>query len=112
MLAQLREIGISKSVAQTPLEYAKLVRDTQSDSTSTERRKSRYYFGKSWELGVGSWERRGITSAMVTLLMPSSTSGIVTELSQAYTAWRYGAEAQQIDRLQELLISLRKEKIH
>ena len=41
-----------------------------------------------------------------------SISILVTEISQAYTAWRYGQEAQQIDRLQELLTSLKKEKIH
>ncbi|WP_310427849.1 DUF3488 and DUF4129 domain-containing transglutaminase family protein [Chamaesiphon sp. VAR_48_metabat_135_sub] len=42
----------------------------------------------------------------------SSTSILVTEISQAYTAWRYGAEAQRLDRLQELLTNLKKEKIH
>jgi transglutaminase-like putative cysteine protease len=40
----------------------------------------------------------------------SSLSMLVTEISQAYTAWRYGAKAQQIDRLQELLTNLKKEK--
>ena len=71
MLAQLREHGVSKHPAQTPLEYAKTVRDTRSATTSL----------------------------------------LVTEISQAYTAWRYGAEAQQIDRLQDLLTSLNREKI-
>jgi protein-glutamine gamma-glutamyltransferase len=42
----------------------------------------------------------------------AATSLLVTEISQAYTAWRYGEEAQQIDRLQQLLISLKKEKVH
>jgi transglutaminase-like putative cysteine protease len=71
MLAQLRETGIPKHPAQTPLEYAQIVRDTRSTSTSI----------------------------------------LVTEISQAYTAWRYGAEAQQLDRLQQLLTSLKKEKL-
>jgi transglutaminase-like putative cysteine protease len=70
MLAQLRDRGIPKYPAQTPLEYAQIVRETRSTSTSI----------------------------------------LVTEISQAYTAWRYGAEAQQLDRLQELLTSLKKEK--
>jgi protein-glutamine gamma-glutamyltransferase len=70
MLAQLRETGISKHPAQTPLEYAQIVRDTRSTSISI----------------------------------------LVTEISQAYTAWRYGAEAQRLDRLRELLTSLSKEK--
>ena len=71
MLAQLRETGIPKHPAQTPLEYAQIVRDTRSTSTSI----------------------------------------LVTEISQAYTAWRYGQEAQQLDRLQQLLTDLKKEKI-
>jgi transglutaminase-like putative cysteine protease len=33
-----------------------------------------------------------------------------TEISRSYTAWRYGAEAQQVDRLQELLTTLKKDK--
>jgi Domain of unknown function (DUF4129) len=41
----------------------------------------------------------------------SSISSLVTEISQAYTAWRYGAEAQRLDRLQELLTHLKKEKM-
>ncbi len=41
----------------------------------------------------------------------AATSILVTEISQAYNAWRYGAEAQRIDRLQDLLTSLKKEKI-
>jgi protein-glutamine gamma-glutamyltransferase len=40
----------------------------------------------------------------------SSLSTVVTEISRSYTAWRYGAEAQQVDRLQELLTILKKEK--
>jgi protein-glutamine gamma-glutamyltransferase len=32
----------------------------------------------------------------------------VTEISQAYTAWRYGGQPQQLDRLQELLTDLQK----
>jgi transglutaminase-like putative cysteine protease len=71
MLAQLRGTGIPKHPAQTPLEYAQIVRDTRSTSTSI----------------------------------------LVTEISQAYTAWRYGQEAQQLDRLQKLLTSLKKEKM-
>ncbi len=71
MLVQLRELGLSKHPAQTPLEYAQTVRDNRSAA-----------------IGI-----------------------LVTEISQAYTAWRYGQEAQQIDRLQELLASLKKEKI-
>ena len=70
MLAQLNDTT-PKHPAQTPLEYAQIVRETRSTSTSI----------------------------------------LVTEISQAYTAWRYGAEAQQIDRLQQLLTSLTKEKI-
>ena len=70
MLARLDDTT-PKHPAQTPLEYAQIVRETRSTSTSI----------------------------------------LVTEISQAYTAWRYGEEAQQIDRLQELLTSLTKEKI-
>ena len=70
MLARLDDTT-PKHPAQTPLEYAQIVRETRSTSTSI----------------------------------------LVTEISQAYTAWRYGAEAQQIDRLQQLLTSLTKEKI-
>lgn len=70
MLAQLRETGIPKHPAQTPLEYAQIVRETRSTSISI----------------------------------------LVTEISQAYTAWRYGQEAQQLDRLQQLLTSLKKEQ--
>jgi transglutaminase-like putative cysteine protease len=69
MLARLREVGLSKHPAQTPLEYAQIVRDNRSAATSL----------------------------------------LVTEISQAYTAWRYGAEAQQIDRLQDLLARLKVE---
>jgi transglutaminase-like putative cysteine protease len=72
MLAQLREQGVSKHPAQTPLEYAQAVRENRSTTTSL----------------------------------------LVTEISQAYTAWRYGSEAQQIDRLQDLLTNLKREKIH
>jgi transglutaminase-like putative cysteine protease len=68
----LANLGIPKHPAQTPLEYARIVRDTRSTSTSI----------------------------------------LVTEISQAYTAWRYGAEAQRLDRLQELLTNLKKEKAH
>jgi transglutaminase-like putative cysteine protease len=71
MLAQLRAQGVSKHPAQTPLEYAQIVRDSRSATTSL----------------------------------------LVTEISQAYTAWRYGSEAQQIDRLQDLLTNLKKQKI-
>lgn len=69
MLARLDDTT-PKHPAQTPLEYAQIVRETRSTSTSI----------------------------------------LVTEIVQAYTAWRYGAEAQQIDRLQELLTSLKQEK--
>ncbi len=41
----------------------------------------------------------------------ATTSLLVTEISQAYTAWRYGSEPQQIDRLQNLLTSLKREKV-
>jgi transglutaminase-like putative cysteine protease len=66
----LANLTIPKHPAQTPLEYAQLVRDTRSSSLST----------------------------------------VVTEISRSYTAWRYGSEAQQVDRLQELLTTLKKEK--
>ena len=36
----------------------------------------------------------------------ATISGLVTEISQAYTAWRYGSEPQQVDRLQRLLKEL------
>ena len=71
MLAQLRDRGVPKHPAQTPLEYAKTVRDTRSAATSL----------------------------------------VVAEISQAYTAWRYGAQPQQVDRLQELLRNLNKQKV-
>jgi transglutaminase-like putative cysteine protease len=67
----LANLTIPKHPAQTPLEYAQLIRDTRSSSLST----------------------------------------VVTEISQSYTAWRYGQEAQQVDRLQELLTTLKKENI-
>jgi transglutaminase-like putative cysteine protease len=35
---------------------------------------------------------------------------VVTEISRSYTAWRYGSEVQPVDRLQELLTTLNKEK--
>jgi protein-glutamine gamma-glutamyltransferase len=70
MLIQLRETGTPKHPAQTPLEYAAVVRDQRS----------------------------------------ATTSNLVTEISQAYTAWRYGSEAQMVDQLQELLANLKKEK--
>jgi hypothetical protein len=41
-----------------------------------------------------------------------STSILVMEISQAYTAWRYGEEIQRLDRLQQLLTNLKQEKIH
>jgi transglutaminase-like putative cysteine protease len=72
MLANLVDRGSSKHPAQTPLEYAQLVQENRS----------------------------------------SSTSILVTEISQAYTAWRYGEEAQRLDRLQELLTNLKQEKIN
>jgi transglutaminase-like putative cysteine protease len=71
MLAQLRDRGVPKHPAQTPLEYAKTVRDTRSAATSL----------------------------------------VVAEISQAYTAWRYGAQPQQVDRLQELLKNLHQQKV-
>jgi transglutaminase-like putative cysteine protease len=40
----------------------------------------------------------------------TSTSVLVTEISQSYTAWRYGQEPQQVDRLQELLTNLQQDK--
>jgi transglutaminase-like putative cysteine protease len=39
-----------------------------------------------------------------------SLGSVVTELSQAYTAWRYGAEPQHLDRLQGLLKDLTRSK--
>jgi transglutaminase-like putative cysteine protease len=71
MLAQLRLQGMAKHPAQTPLEYAQVVRENRS----------------------------------------AATSMLVTEISQAYTAWRYGSQAQQINRLQDLLANLKQEKI-
>ncbi len=70
MLARSERWGIAKHPAQTPLEYAQIVRDLRS-------------------LSIGS---------------------SVTELSQAYTAWRYGQEPQQLDRLQGLLKDLTQSK--
>jgi transglutaminase-like putative cysteine protease len=70
MLTRSARWGITKHPAQTPLEYAQIVRDRRS-------------------LSLGS---------------------IVTELSQAYTAWRYGREPQQLDRLQGLLKDLTQSK--
>jgi protein-glutamine gamma-glutamyltransferase len=69
MLAQLRDRGIAKHPAQTPLEYAQTVRDTRTHS-----------------IGI-----------------------LVTDISQAYTAWRYGSEPQEIDRLQESLKNLNRD---
>jgi protein-glutamine gamma-glutamyltransferase len=71
MLAQLRLQGMTKHPAQTPLEYAQVIRDNRSAAMSL----------------------------------------LVTEISQAYSAWRYGEEAQRIDRLQDLLTNLSKEKM-
>jgi protein-glutamine gamma-glutamyltransferase len=68
MLARLSSKCVSKHPAQTPLEYAQIIRDTGSHS-----------------VGI-----------------------LVTEISQAYTAWRYGAEPQEIDRLQGLLKDLKQ----
>jgi protein-glutamine gamma-glutamyltransferase len=70
MLAKSGKWGIAKHPAQTPLEYAQIVRELRS-------------------ISLGS---------------------IVTELSQSYTAWRYGDEPQQLDRLQELLKDLTQAK--
>jgi protein-glutamine gamma-glutamyltransferase len=67
MLSQLCDRGITKHPAQTPLEYAQIVRDSCAH-------------------GIGI---------------------LVGEISIAYTAWRYGEEAQEIDRLQELLRNLK-----
>ena len=68
MLAQFNLKGTPKHPAQTPLEYAQTICETQSH-----------------------------------------LSGIlVTEISQAYTAWRYGAQPQEIDRLQGLLKDLKQ----
>lgn len=68
MLARLQSKNLSKHPAQTPLEYAQIIRDTHSHP-----------------VGI-----------------------LVLEISQAYTAWRYGSEPQEIDRLQELLNQLKK----
>jgi transglutaminase-like putative cysteine protease len=46
---------------------------------------------------------------IITATRSTSTSSLVTEISQAYTAWRYGDQAQRLDRLQELLTTLKKE---
>jgi protein-glutamine gamma-glutamyltransferase len=70
MLARSNKWGIVKHPAQTPLEYAQLVRDLRSISLSS----------------------------------------IVTDISQSYTAWRYGREPQQLDRLQGLLKDLTQSK--
>ncbi len=67
MLAQLRDRGIPKHPAQTPLEYAQIIRDNCTH-------------------GIGI---------------------LVGEISIAYTAWRYGEESQEIDRLQQLLRDLK-----
>jgi protein-glutamine gamma-glutamyltransferase len=69
MLARLSDRGVSKHPAQTPLEYAQIIRNLRSKP-------------------VGM---------------------LVTEISQAYTAWRYGAEPQPVDRLQELLKDLKQD---
>jgi protein-glutamine gamma-glutamyltransferase len=68
MLARLSSKSIAKHPAQTPLEYAQVIRD----------------------------------------LVAHPVGILVTEISQAYTAWRYGAEPQSIDKLQELLNQLKK----
>lgn len=68
MLARLTDRGIPKHPAQTPLEYAEIVRANRSVSLSS----------------------------------------LVTEISQAYTAWRYGQEPQQLARLQGLLKDLQR----
>ncbi len=70
MLARLDRFGSHKHPAQTPLEYAQIVRDTRS----------------------------------------AALSNLVAEISQAYTAWRYGKEPQQLDRLQGLLNDLKRFK--
>jgi transglutaminase-like putative cysteine protease len=69
MLARLRDRGVSKHPAQTPLEYAQIIRNLRSHS-----------------IGI-----------------------LVTEISQAYTAWRYGSEPQPVDRLQGLLKDLKQD---
>jgi transglutaminase-like putative cysteine protease len=71
MLAQLRDRGLPKHPAQTPLEYAQTVRENRS----------------------------------------AATSMVVSEISQAYSAWRYGAQPQQVDRLQALLKNLNEQKV-
>jgi protein-glutamine gamma-glutamyltransferase len=68
MLARLHGLDSHKHPAQTPLEYAQIVRDTRS----------------------------------------AVLSNLVSELSQAYTAWRYGQEPQQLDRLQGILKELKQ----
>jgi transglutaminase-like putative cysteine protease len=70
MLGRSSKWGIAKHPAQTPLEYAQIVRDLRS-------------------ISLGS---------------------IVTDISQSYTAWRYGREPQQLDRLQGLLKDLTQSK--
>jgi transglutaminase-like putative cysteine protease len=69
MLSQLRDRGIPKHPAQTPLEYAQVVRDSCAHS-----------------IGI-----------------------FVTDISIAYTAWRYGEEAQEVEELQELLGNLKRD---
>lgn len=71
MLAILRDRGIHKHPAQTPLEYARSLQATRA--------------------------------------MP--LINLVTEISQAYSAWKYGREAQRLDRLQVLLSNLKNDKI-
>lgn len=68
MLLRLSALGIAKHPAQTPLEFARLLRITRS--------------------------------------YPANRS--VTEISQAYTAWRYGNEPAQLDRLQALLQAMKR----
>jgi protein-glutamine gamma-glutamyltransferase len=69
MLARLSDRGVAKHPAQTPLEYAQIIRNLRSPS-----------------IGI-----------------------LVTEISQAYTAWRYGSEPQPVDRLQDLLKDLKQD---
>ncbi len=40
----------------------------------------------------------------------ASLSNLTTQISQAYSAWRYGSEPQQLDRLQQLLKELKLSK--
>ena len=70
MLARLKGLGSHKHPAQTPLEYAQILRDTRS----------------------------------------ALLSNLAAELSQAYIAWRYGKEPQQLDRLQRLLLELKQSR--